>query len=131
MPVVKETDPGACGGRLPGAMNMMSLRPGEQGCGPIPGGVDRRLSERRTDPCGNPFPCEAKATTNRVPICYTIPPAGQEPGWPEGCSQPGYVDITVSTDCSGVRGPVLDLDGEEVEGAVEVMCPGACLSGDL
>lgn len=105
-----------CGVRLRGAP-WVPTPPGPQFCGErLRGDVPYRSNAPVTDVCGRPFACERSPTVVLQPTCYSLP------GFPEGCSLPGYVRITVAGDCTGVRGPVVDEDNAPIVGAVEVVC---------
>lgn len=106
-----------CGVRIPGKP-WVPTPPGPQFCGQtLRGGIIKNSSNAPvTDVCGIPLPCARTPTEVLQPTCYSLP------GFPEGCSLPGYVRITVNADCSGLRGPVVDEDNQPIVGAVEVPC---------
>jgi len=106
-----------CGVRLRGKP-WVPTPPGPQFCGEaLRGGIVKNMSNAPvTDVCGIPLPCSRSPTLVLQPTCYSLP------GFPEGCTLPGYVRITVNADCTGLRGIVVDFDNVPIVGAVEVPC---------
>jgi hypothetical protein len=106
----------ACGERIRGAP-FVAPKAGPQFCGEaLRGQAFNRTNAPVTDVCGIPLPCSRTPTVVLQPTCYSLP------GFPEGCSLPGYARITVNADCTGERGIIVDEDNTPIPSAVEVPC---------